>query len=584
MQKKQIFILFFVLCCLTLKQTLSAQTVETVSKHVRYLSSDALEGRLPCTRGDSMAADYVKKHFESKNVIPFESGYYQYFNINIGVVITPKNELVIGNRTLKLFEEFEPISVSTSGIYQSALYDVSFDSLKNGNSFTEAASKWIAVEMPNYRPSIKEYMRWASKVSKDSVQGILFIVPSLNNWEKNNPFPSYYTENQIIRTQYKGSNNCFFKNTKGDISKILFSRSIISCNIPLIMITQKAYENVKNKSSVSTLNNPVSTLIDIKQLTGQTQNIMGSVRGTERPDEYIIVGAHIDHLGHGGHESGSRDPERIEIHHGADDNASGTATVLGLASRLAANPLPVSVIFAIFGAEEIGLLGSYYMTQNLPVDKNKIKAMLNYDMVGRMRDNNLNIGGVGTAYPFKNIIDSLETEMQINTSAYGSGPSDHASFNSEQIPVLYFNTGVHIDYHTPDDVASKINYQGIMSIINYSESLLKILSKPRLDLTYLKTETEQLIHATRTSLQVSLGIIPDVTGSSNAGLKVMGVTTGGNADKAEIKKGDIIIDIDNTRIKNIYDYMEKLQQISPNQTTHITIERDKEKKMILIRF
>ena len=584
MQNKYRYI-FFIITLIFSQVTLFAQTKETIRKHVEYLASDALEGRLPCTTGDSLAANYIKKHLESKKVNPFESGFYQYFGIDIGVKITPTNRLTIGNTSLNLFEDFEPVNVTAEGNYQSELINIPFDSLISGSLSLESQHKWIAVEIGNYNPSVREYMRWATNASKENIKGIVFIVNSLGNERKSNPIYYSSQNNQLIRTQYKGSNKLFVKNDKGDISKITFCRGVFRVPIPLLMITKKSYEVIIASSRLSEQSKiTINTTIEVNPITCKTQNVLGYIKGTERPDQYIIIGAHFDHLGYGGYETSSREPNRIEIHYGADDNASGTAAVLGLVTRLSNNPLPVSVVFALFASEEMGLLGSQHLVQNLPVEKNNIMAMLNYDMVGRMQENLLSIGGVGTADAFSTIIDTLKTQLQIRKSPYGTGPSDHASFNSEGIPVLYFSTGVHIDYHTPDDIASNINYQGIMSVIDYSELLLRAISMPQSDLTYRQTEPQQLSHATRNSLKVSLGIMPDVTGGDNTGLTIMGVTAGGAADRAELKKGDKIVNIDGTPIQNIYDYMEKLQHIAPNQISNITIERDKKQKVVLIKF
>jgi len=584
MQNKYRYI-FFIIILIFSQVTLFAQTKETIRKHVEYLASDALEGRLPCTTGDSLAANYIKKHLESKNVNPFESGFYQYFDIDIGVKTASTNKLTIGDTDLNLFDDFEPVNVTAEGDYRSELIDIPFDSLKNGSFFPETKHRWIVVEIGNYNPTIREYMRWATSATKENIEGIMFIVNSLGNEKKNNPIHCSSQNNRLIRTQYKGSNKLFVKNDKGNISKITFCQGVFRTPIPLLIVTKKSYETIVANSGLSGKSGiSINTTIEVSPITSQTQNVLGYIKGTERPEQYIIIGAHFDHLGYGGHETGSREPNRDEIHYGADDNASGTATVLGLATRLSNNPLPVSVVFALFASEEMGLLGSQHLVQNLPVEKNNIMAMLNYDMVGRMQENLLSIGGVGTADAFSTIIDTLKTQLQIRKSPYGTGPSDHASFNSEGIPVLYFSTGVHIDYHTPDDIASNINYQGIMSVIDYSELLLRAISMPQSDLTYRQTEPQQLSHATRNSLKVSLGIMPDVTGGDNTGLTIMGVTAGGAADRAELKKGDKIVNIDGTPIQNIYDYMEKLQHIAPNQISNITIERDKKQKVVLIKF
>jgi len=389
MQNKYRFI-FFLIIFIFFQVTLFAQTKETIRKHVEYLASDALEGRLPCTTGDSLAANYIKKHLESKNVNPFESGFYQYFDIDIGVKTASTNKFTIGNTNLKLFDDFEPVNVSAIGNYKSELINIPFDSLKSGSFVPEARNNWIAVETGSYVPKVREYMRWATSAAKENIYGIVFIVNSLGNEKICSPILCSLQNKQLVRTQYRGSNKLFIKNNKGDVSKITFCQGVFRAPIPLLIVTKKSYEAIVANSGLSGQSGiAVNATIEVSPITSQTQNVLGYIKGTEHPEQYIIIGAHFDHLGYGGHETGSREPDRDEIHYGADDNASGTAAVLGLATRLSNNPLPVSVIFAFFASEEMGLLGSQYMTQNLPVEKNTIKAMLNYDMVGRMNENTL---------------------------------------------------------------------------------------------------------------------------------------------------------------------------------------------------
>ncbi len=560
-----------------------AQTTESIQKHVEYLASEPLAGRFPGTPGDSLAADYIKNHFAAHSLLPFDSLYYQYFEIKTGVEIGSKNTLTSHKNAFTLFRDFMPLSISAEGKFEAGIFDFNFDSLPDGIIPPGVEKKWLVVEIADYFPTTREFMRWATKASKANATGIIFITSSDTHFstELSSPLPGSTTS----KIETKNGTVIYSQHPKSGMSRMILSRGLVRSDIPLLLVTQKSWEeNKKNRIKNNLKSIEVSAFIEINPINRRTHNVIGVVKGSERPDEYIVVGAHYDHLGYGGPESGSRVPEQYAIHYGADDNASGTATVLGLATRIASKPLPVSVIFVAFGAEELGLIGSQYMARNLFVDKNKIKAMFNYDMVGRMEKNQLNIGGVKTATDFQTIIDTLPTVLSITTSPFGSGPSDHSSFNSEEIPVLYFNTGIHTDYHTPADAPAKINFPGILSVLDYSEILLRTISLPQANLTYNKTEATDSQHGSKSALKVTLGIIPDVTGGDNTGLVIMGVNPSGVAHRAQLLKGDKIVNIDGTPIKNVYDYMDKLQQIKPKQVAHITVIREGQEKVFLLQF
>ena len=210
-----------------------------------------------------------------------------------------------------------------------------------------------------------------------------------------------------------------------------------------------------------------------KEKTMTTHNIIAVIPGKDKrlKHEYIVVGSHYDHLGLGGTGSGSRCPDTVAVHPGADDNASGDAVVLELVKHFKKVRSPRSIIFAFFGAEEQGLVGSKHFVEwmrqvdnrriNLPSDLKGIVAMVNLDMVGRMRDNALSVSGTGTSSRFKTMVEQVaeQTNLHVSCTPDGYGPSDHASFVAADIPVLYLTTGGHLEYHTPGDIPSTLNYE-----------------------------------------------------------------------------------------------------------------------------
>ena len=317
-----------------------------------------------------------------------------------------------------------------------------------------------------------------------------------------------------------------------------------------------------------------------------THNIIAVLPGKDKrlKNEYIVVGSHYDHLGLGGKNSGSRRPDTLGVHPGADDNASGDAVVLELAKYFNKVRAKRSIIFAFFGAEEQGLLGSKafleWMKQNddkrinLPKDKNGIVAMVNLDMVGRMRDNAMSVSGTGTSSTFKAMAERVaaETHLNISCTPDGYGPSDHASFVAADIPVLFLTTGGHMEYHTPDDVPSTLNYDGMQQTLEFSRELITRLANMPETPDYISVPSSNTMkHA---KFKVTLGLMPDVMGASRIpGLRADIVVAGKPAHEAGIRSGDIIQEIDGKPVKDINEYMERLSELEPDTTIPVKVLR-----------
>ena len=326
-----------------------------------------------------------------------------------------------------------------------------------------------------------------------------------------------------------------------------------------------------------------------KEVERTTHNIIAVLPGTDKQlkNEYIVVGSHYDHLGLGGKNSGSRRPDTLAVHPGADDNASGDAVVLELAKYFKKVRARRSIIFAFFGAEEQGLIGSKnfleWMKQkddkriNLPADKNGIVAMVNLDMVGRMRDKALSVSGTGTSSQFKAMAEQTAEQTGLNVSCTpdGYGPSDHASFVAVDIPVLFLTTGGHMEYHTPDDVPSTLNYDGMQQTLEFSEQLIAQLANMPTTPDYISVpSTNTMRHA---KFKVTLGLMPDVMGASRIpGLRADIVVAGKPAHTAGIRSGDIIQEIDGKPVTNMDDYMQRLSELEPNTTIPVKVLRNEE--------
>jgi Zn-dependent M28 family amino/carboxypeptidase len=319
--------------------------------------------------------------------------------------------------------------------------------------------------------------------------------------------------------------------------------------------------------------------------------VVGMLEGNDPvlKDEYIVVGAHYDHLGFGGQGSGSRMPDTVAVHNGADDNASGTALIMELAGKIASQKkqLKRSIIFISFTGEEMGLLGSKYFTDHCPVDMKKIKAMFNFDMVGRFdkEKNAISLSGTGTSLEGDSIIRIYEKKVgfPVTHSPDGYGPSDHAAFYASNIPVFYFTTGAHTDYHTPFDDAGKLDYEKEKEIGDLGYDLIMNIDNLPHALTFRESGKKEGSGRSGRRMKVTLGIMPDFAGTEKKGLRVDGVTKEGPADKGGMLKGDIIISINGMTVGNIYEYMSRLGKLKQGQTISVEVIRNGKNEVLIIQ-
>ena len=316
---------------------------------------------------------------------------------------------------------------------------------------------------------------------------------------------------------------------------------------------------------------------------GTAHNVIGYLDNQAKYT--IVIGAHYDHLGLG-LAGNSLDPNpKNKIHNGADDNASGTAGVMELARIFSQNNYTenVNFLFICFSAEEEGLLGSKYFTNNPTINLNSITCMLNMDMIGRLNDSTKKIvlSGVGTSPMFGNILSNVVASISYKADSAGMGPSDHASFYLKDIPVLHFYTGTHYDYHKPSDDANKINAQGEVAVIDFVASIAKQIAKYPEKLSFRQTKNN--ISTGSSTFKVTLGVIPDYAFDGD-GLRLDGVSEGKPASKAGLKTGDIIVKMGPLAIHNIQDYMKGLGMFSKGEVVIISILRAKEQLNIAVTF
>ncbi|HLM01863.1 MAG TPA: M20/M25/M40 family metallo-hydrolase [Pyrinomonadaceae bacterium] len=348
--------------------------------------------------------------------------------------------------------------------------------------------------------------------------------------------------------------------------------------------------------------------------TVEAYNVVGILEGTDAvlKNEAIVVGAHYDHLGKGG--TGSLAANSTAIHHGADDNASGVAAMLEMARRFAAEKKNKrTIVFVAFGGEEEGLLGSRFYINNPAFPLDKTVAMINLDMVGRLNENKLTVGGIGTANEWRDLVNSNNfpnaplsatippaspfkvekadkngetisktySNFALQLNEDGFGPSDHSSFYAKQIPVLFFFTGTHADYHKPTDTAEKINYEGLLKITHYVSEIVKAIDRNPKRPTYAVAKSSGM-GGSRASFNVTIGVVP-AYGESNDGLLLDGVRDGSPAAAAGIRAGDKVVRFAGEEIRNISDYTRLLGKLKADAEYEIEVVRGSERLTLKVK-
>ncbi len=318
----------------------------------------------------------------------------------------------------------------------------------------------------------------------------------------------------------------------------------------------------------------VSLNIDIETMRATVNNVLAWLPG--QTDEYVIIGAHYDHLGRGNFDSLA--PAQIgQIHPGADDNASGTAGVLELARLLAPErgKLKRSILFMDFAGEELGLLGSAEWVKEPTRPLAKAVAMINMDMIGRIKDDRVYIGGVGTGSTFKDVLDHAQKEapFKIEYSAGGYSSSDHTSFVTKKIPVLFFFSGLHSDYHKPSDTWDKINGASAARLLDMVESVAVQLANTDQPPAFQVVAEEKPLGGSGGGYGPYFGSVPDF-GQVENGVKFSDVRPNSPAAKAGLKAGDILVQFGDKPIKNLYDFTDALRRSKVGDVVDVKVLRD----------
>ncbi len=566
-------------------------TVEELYEHVAFLASDSLKGRKPGTPEADIAARYIRDQIKKAGLQLLGDDGFQYFDVITAVEPGPANNLSFDNFTVKINEDYIPLAFSkdTSAQAKVVFVDYGFDFDDDSISWhsykdLDVKGKYVLVLRGDPDPErghsvFESYnsLRHKVLVAKDKgASGVIFV-----SGEKIDPDDAL-----IEMTVNDGRTSAGVQVIH--IKRHVADRMLANRNVTIKSL-EKEINDYRQPMSIK-LDQIVNISTEIVKKSESTQNVLALLRGNDPvlKEEYIVIGAHYDHLGLGGSGSGSRRPDTVAIHNGADDNASGVASIIEIVEKMASrkNELKRSIIFIAFGAEEMGLLGSKFFIDHSPIHIEDIIAMLNLDMVGSLNKETkvLTIGGTGTAIGLSDLVNQLvdSTKLIVKQSTEGYGPSDHASFYMKDIPVIFFFTGVTEEYHTPDDIVDSLNFIGQKVVSEYAYDLAMAIDMRNEALVYQEAGPKIRTEGGRRSLKVTLGIMPDFASVNSKGVRADIVIKDRPAYRAGMQNGDIIMAMDGKPVGDIYEYMARLKEFKKGQRISVDVIRGNEKVVLIV--
>ena len=514
------------------------EIVQYLEQQVGFLSSDELKGRRAGDPGEILASEFIASKFKEIGLTPKgdNNSFFQHFTINDGKELSKDTDLRLNGKLLKAGVDFFPLSNSPTASINA----------ESSPSLNEKGQPWMV--------DLAEAIRENKENPHFDVANLL-------------------TE-KMLKAKEKGASAVIFFNSSSLEDKIKFDPKDRSETAPLpaAYINTNAQKQYLNDASSSY---QISAKLLITPKIRKSRNVIGYL--DNNAPYTIVIGAHFDHLGYGEDGNSMIRTGDLGIHNGADDNASGTSSMIELAFLLKnSKAKQYNYLFIAFSAEELGLNGSKYFVENPSVPLNSINYMINMDMVGRMNDSTktITVGGYGTSPSWKTMIESVKKkDFMMKFDSSGTGPSDHSSFYRKDIPVLFFFTGLHSDYHKPSDDADKINYVGMLKIIRFIQQMIEA-NKNNQKLTFTKTREQQTSTSARFS--VSMGIMPDYS-YTGSGVRVDGVSENRPAKKAGILAGDIVKQLGEHKISSVESYMQALSKFKKGDTTTtIVLRGDKE--------
>jgi aminopeptidase YwaD len=509
-----------------------------LKSHIYFLADDKLEGRQAGTQGEQLAMQYIADQYKAIGLEPKGTdGFIQQFEINEGKQVTAASYFRINGKTLELNADYFPLAFSANTIVKG----------RQAVSLREMNEPWFV---------------------------------DVKSWLEENKTNPHFDINDAItkeaaRAASKKATALVLYNSGKDVDNIQFNKNEKSTevSIPVLYVTTEGVKKyLKDRSSEL----DIEIYIQMTEKKRTAKNVVAYL--DNGANNTVILGAHYDHLGYGS-DKNALDTGHV-IHNGADDNASGTAALIELARLLKKNaPKNNNYLFISFSGEELGLFGSKYWLEN-PTINVQPNYMINMDMVGRYDTaHKLTIGGYGTSPAWSEVLATNNTALVTKYDSSGSGPSDHASFYRKDIPVLFFFTGSHSDYHKATDDADKINYEGEKEIVRYIYNVIR-LTDDKGNLSFLKTREPDM---GRSKFTVSLGVIPDY-GYNGTGVRIDGVSPGKLAEKTGLKAGDILLQLGDYKFVDVMSYMQTLGKFKKGDKTKLTIRRGEEEKTFEIEF
>ena len=586
----------------------SAQTPALVDqnlrKHVEYLASQKLEGRRTGDPGATAAANYVAKEFARYKLKPGVKNFLQPFPYIAGVTLGTGNRLSIvpGDKPMEAGINWMPLGYSPNADIPAteivfARFGVSAPDAKYDDyAYIDVKDKVVLIfdSTPDAGNPHSAFARFnihtKANIAKDKGAKAIILIAADENF-KNDRLAKLTYDRSLGETALPVVG--IMRERAAELLNLADSKGVTALEVSLSKISDGPGETWKAPTGLEPVTATAQIKIDLAKRQVDAYNVIGIVEGTDPrlKSEAIIIGAHYDHLGLGG--SGSLAANSSDIHYGADDNASGTSAVLELARQFAKDKKNKrTMIFMAFGGEEEGLLGSKHYVNNPIWPLEKTVAMINLDMVGRLNENKLTIGGVGTASEWSEAIKRRNDLMFDGANGYdvaqkfnlqlnedGFGPSDHSSFYGKKIPVLFFFTGTHTDYHKPTDTFEKINYDGLARITNYVGEIVKSVDADAARPTYAVAKASTPMGQVR--LTVSLGTIPSY-GDTTDGMVLDGVRENSAAAKAGLKAGDKITKLAGKDVRNAMDYTYVLGSMKAGEEYDVEIIRGAEKMTLKI--
>ena len=587
------------------QQTAPSQNGPSVAKlqqHVSYLASDALDGRRTGTAGATDAARYIAGEFARLGLRPAASGpatrrgsqvmarYLQSFPYVAEVELGAGNVMNFvgksgfkGVEMLQVGKAWMPLGFSSNGKVVGSLVFAGYGITASEQNYDDYAGLNVKDNVvialqgtpdgdnPHGQFARYDGIRWKAIAARNAGAKALVVVARENDFKNE----------RLAKLTYDHTGG------EAGIPVAVISRGAVDALLGTPTLDDwQAIAKEKSQATKQPLTGQLTLFTDVVRKEVPAYNVIGVLEGSDRllKNETIVIGAHYDHLGRGG--NGSLAQRTGEIQQGADDNASGTAGMLELARLLTSQrPRPKrTIVFAGFGGEEEGLLGSNYYVSHPVMPLANTVAMINMDMIGRMKDRKLVIGGVGTAKEWRDIISKGTADSNrsfaLTLNEDGYGPSDHSSFYGKQVPVLFFWTGTHIDYHKPTDTWEKINYADQARVLDLVAYIVREIDSADKRVTYMTAKTEA---TPRTGgFRVYLGTIPNYA-ESDDGLLIDGVRDDSPAAKAGLKAGDRIVKIGTRDIKNVYDYTYALGEMKGGEEYVIEVVRGKDRLSLKIK-